>query len=123
VLIANKRDLAMIATRLSVWSTARGIGAVPVLPEDQHLSVRQYRIARLACSNMTNLEIADELGISINTVKQRLKQIFERLGVDGRNELATVLCPFVPLEGIPIGVSHRDGLAISRATHAATWVG
>jgi DNA-binding NarL/FixJ family response regulator len=36
-------------------------------------------------------EIAEALAISINTVKARLKESFERLGVDNRTELANVL--------------------------------
>jgi len=82
-------ELALIATRLSIWCTERSFG--PEQSEATRLTQRQYDIALLAASGSTNAEIAEELGISINTVKMRLKQVFERLDVLNRTELAKVL--------------------------------
>lgn len=83
-----ERDLAMIAMYLSVWCTDRGIAAVP---GNDSLTPRQNEIAQLAALGQTNAEIAASLGISINTVKARLKEVFERLAVSNRTELANVL--------------------------------
>ena len=107
-----ERQLAMLATELTVWCTARGIATIP---DVRPLARRQHEVATLAASGRTNPEIADELAISINTVKQRLKQAFERLGVDNRTELANMLRRLAPLDGIPPGISHRDGVTITRA--------
>jgi DNA-binding CsgD family transcriptional regulator len=80
---AHQRELAMIAMHLSVWCTVRGIGG-----SNDALTPRQLEIAELAALGQTNAEIAAALGISINTVKARLKEVFERLGVCNRTELA-----------------------------------
>jgi len=109
--VACERQLVVLATELSVWCTARGIST---LPEVRPLAPRQHEVATLAANGRTNPEIADALGISVNTVKLRLKQVFERLAVDNRTELANVLRRLAPLEGIPMGITHRDRFAITR---------
>ncbi|MBV8755948.1 MAG: helix-turn-helix transcriptional regulator [Deltaproteobacteria bacterium] len=83
------RELMGIATRLSVWCTERGVGTEGMT--DVRLSGRQLATARLAARGHTNAEIAEQLGISINTVKLRLKQVFERLDVSNRTELSLAL--------------------------------
>jgi DNA-binding NarL/FixJ family response regulator len=85
-----------------------------MLPEARPLACRQHEIATLAASGRTNPEIADALGISINTVKLRLKQAFERLGVESRTELVTMFQRLAPLEGIPPGISRRGSVTITR---------
>ena len=85
---ACERELVIIAMHLSVWWTNRGIDASP---RNESLTPRQLEIAQLAASGWTNAEIAATLGISINTVKARLKEAFDRLHVDNRTELASVL--------------------------------
>jgi DNA-binding CsgD family transcriptional regulator len=83
---AHHRDLALIAMYLSVWCTEHGIGA-----SHDALTRRQMQIAELAALGKTNAEIGAALGITVNTVKARLKQVFERLGVANRTALATEL--------------------------------
>ena len=87
-----------------MWCCARGIATIP---EVRPLAPRQHEVATLAAGGRTNPEIADELGISINTVKLRLKQAFERLGVDNRTELANVLRRLAPLDGFRQASSSR----------------
>ena len=108
---AIERQLAVLATELSVWCAARGISS---LPEVRPLACRQHEVATLAASGRTNPEIADALGISINTVKLRLKQAFERLGVENRTELANTLRRLAPLDGVPPGISRHDAVTITR---------
>jgi DNA-binding NarL/FixJ family response regulator len=55
------------------------------------LGPRQRDVAQLAVRGLTNKEIGELLGISINTVKARLKEVFHRLEVTNRTELAFVL--------------------------------
>jgi DNA-binding CsgD family transcriptional regulator len=115
-----ERELAMVATQLSVWCTARGIAAVPVL--DVKLPARQYQIAQLIGAGLTNPEIASTLGISINTVKMRLKQMFDRLAVEDREALAEIVRRFAPLVGIPLGTSQYGHLTVVRSAQIAAWV-
>lgn len=51
------------------------------------LTTMEFSIAMLACRDWSNQEIADHLGISINTVKHYLSDIFDKLGVSKRDEL------------------------------------
>ena len=85
---ASERQLALIAMQLSVWWTRRGIDEKPRAPA---LTPRQLEIAKLAARGRTNCQIAEALRISVNTVKQRLKQAFQRLGVNNRIELSNLL--------------------------------
>ena len=82
-----ERQAALLATYLSVWCTEHGIVDTAALG----LTPRQLEIARHAARGETNAEIADALGISVNTVKRRLKQVFEQLDICNRTELAQVL--------------------------------
>ena len=51
------------------------------------LSAMEFSIAMLACRDWTNQEIADYLGMSINTVKHHISTIFVKLDVKKREEL------------------------------------
>lgn len=50
------------------------------------LTDRETEVLRLVVSGLTNKEIADQLSISLNTVKTHLKTIFEKLAVTNRME-------------------------------------
>ena len=54
-----------------------------------NLSCRQEEIALLAVTGHSNREIAEKLFITEYTVKDHLKEIFQKIGVHSRNEL----CP------------------------------
>ena len=71
--------------------------AVPA-PQDYGLTGRELEIARLAAARRTNTEIAQTLHLSESTVKNHLKRIFDKLGLDGgargkRVLLASLLPP------------------------------
>lgn len=63
----------------------------PVALESPALTARQRRIAELAAAGATADEIAQCLGVSRNTVKFHLKEIYRRLEVANRLELAARL--------------------------------
>lgn len=50
------------------------------------LTEREFEILKLAISKKTNSQIADEVFVSVNTVKFHLKNIFNKLGVANRLE-------------------------------------
>ena len=67
------------------------------------LSLREREVFRHAAIGLSNKEVADRLEISRATVKAHLTQIFRKLGVSGRAQLAAVY----------------HGLAVSSSTHLA----
>ena len=55
------------------------------------LSARKLEIARLAAAGVPNKEIAARLYLSLHTVQNKLHSAYEKLGVQGRAELAQAL--------------------------------
>ena len=55
------------------------------------LSRRELEVAKLAAKGWTNTQIADQLFISVATVKRHLATIFEKLNINSRRELASLL--------------------------------
>lgn len=51
------------------------------------LSVREAEVARLAARGYSNSQIAEELFISVETVKRHMATVFEKLDIDSRKEL------------------------------------
>ena len=51
------------------------------------LTAREYDAARFALLDMNNAEIAGKMGISVNTVKLHLRNVYEKLGISRRDEL------------------------------------
>lgn len=60
------------------------------LPYAELLSPREIEVARLASKGLTNAQIADELCISIVTVKRHLATIFKKSGITSRRDLTDI---------------------------------
>jgi DNA-binding CsgD family transcriptional regulator len=69
-------------------SVARGRG--PARPDDSHLTPMELRVCRLLRAGDTNPRIAQQLGISRNTVESHLSRIYMKLGVATRHELRSL---------------------------------
>ncbi|MGI5133129.1 helix-turn-helix transcriptional regulator [Pseudonocardia sp. CA-107938] len=52
------------------------------------LTSQELVVARLAAAGRSNREIADELVVSIKTIEYHLRNVFQKLGVTGRRQLA-----------------------------------
>jgi len=55
------------------------------------LTAREQDVVRLVAAGARNREIAAELGISVRTVENHLRSVYEKLGVDSRARLLTRL--------------------------------
>jgi DNA-binding CsgD family transcriptional regulator len=55
------------------------------------LTSREQNLARLVCDGCSNREIADEAGLSLETVKKHLHSIFCKLQVPSRSRLMTLM--------------------------------
>jgi DNA-binding CsgD family transcriptional regulator len=88
-------DLTALAAHVSVRIAQLGIAA----PAQDHvlgsLTPRQRAVALLVARGRTNGDIAAALGVSENTVKKHLKDIYARLELDNRTELAAAIAPGV----------------------------
>lgn len=73
--------------RGEVWAERRLVAEVLEKPTPV-LTPREKEVATLAALGLTNEEIAQELGISVKTVKAHLSLVFQKLGVKRRSELA-----------------------------------
>ena len=55
------------------------------------LTARQLAVARAVATGKTNLQVARDLYITVKTVEYHLNQIFTRLGIDARADIAEAL--------------------------------
>jgi DNA-binding NarL/FixJ family response regulator len=63
-------------------------GAQPRAPVSSRLTAQQVQIARMVAAGATNREVAEQLYLSIRTVDHHMRNIFVRLGIRSRIELA-----------------------------------
>lgn len=78
-----RRQASEAVTRL-LW-VARAPRLVPAQPMAA-LSTGDHRLLAALVTATSNADLADDLGISINTVKTRLRRLYAKLGVHGRDE-------------------------------------
>ena len=57
------------------------------------LTTAEHQVTILILLGLTNQEIADERGTSVNTVKNQVASIFEKVEVNSRAELAKAMTP------------------------------
>ena len=55
------------------------------------LTRREQQLARLVCDGRSNQEIADESGLSLETVKKHLHSVFRKLEVNSRSRLMALM--------------------------------
>jgi DNA-binding CsgD family transcriptional regulator/PAS domain-containing protein len=77
---------AMVLSRLAVASVRLTEGAARL-----DLSSQQREVALMIALGLTNSEMADKLGVSVNTAGYHVKQVFAKLGVHERADVARLL--------------------------------
>src|SRR5262249_520125 len=84
----NKALSAYLRGLLSAFATeqARNEAAVrlALMPFEDRLSPHEQRVFRLIAEGLSNPEIADELTVSLNTVKTQVKSIYRKLNLRSR---------------------------------------
>jgi DNA-binding CsgD family transcriptional regulator len=85
-------DLEVWAEQADVELRAAGEHvATTAAPAARALTAQQQRIARLVADGATNREVAQQLFLSPRTIDHHLRNIFVRLGVRSRTELARLV--------------------------------
>lgn len=77
--------------RTELRASGEPVRPAPATMTTQQLTAQQLRIARLVAEGATNNEIAGQLFLSRRTVEHHLRNIFSRLGVRSRVELARLM--------------------------------
>jgi DNA-binding CsgD family transcriptional regulator len=90
----GQRALAERAGRELEASGATVAGRSPEMRD--RLTPHELRIAMRVAEGRTNPEVAAELFVSRKTVEHHLSQVYRKLGVRSRTELARVLAPGLP---------------------------
>ncbi len=85
--ILPRKQSAAPYVRIELSRVMEDQGAVPVFK----LSEAEQRVALLVAKGMRNEEVAARLSLSVNTVRAHLRQVFEKLGVSHRGQLAAKL--------------------------------
>jgi DNA-binding NarL/FixJ family response regulator len=86
---ACQRRAAALVDRCENPSTP----ALQTIDVRARLSPAERDTAVLAAAGRSNKDIASELCVSVRTVETRLQHVYSKLGVSGRNELASALHP------------------------------
>lgn len=83
---ATGRDLRHAAALLDGLGPPNpNVGSVGVLTD------RERQVAALAADGRTSREVAGLLGLSVRTVDNHLRRVYDKLGLEGRDQLAQVL--------------------------------
>ncbi len=84
--VAGGKATALVLSRLATESVRITEGASRL-----DLSAQQREVALMIALGMTNAEMADKLGVSVNTAGYHVKQVFAKLGVHERADVARML--------------------------------
>jgi DNA-binding NarL/FixJ family response regulator len=78
--------------RLQTELAACGLeGSRTSRPERLSLTPQELAVARLVCRGMSNREVAAELVLSVKTIGYHLGNVYSKLGVNSRTQLAAKL--------------------------------
>ncbi|WP_299852249.1 LuxR C-terminal-related transcriptional regulator [uncultured Roseovarius sp.] len=84
-------------------------------PEEppMELTFRELEVANLTCFGLTNTEIADQLGVTLSTVKTHLEKLYDKLGVSRRSEVPMkVFQHGLYVRQFRISMQHKDWASV-----------
>ncbi|MHA7177637.1 LuxR C-terminal-related transcriptional regulator [Arthrobacter sp. Sr24] len=86
---AGKNSLARLASQ-RLERLHKNVPKMPFQPQNAgvKLTQREIQVAKLAKRGLGNLAIADKIGVSVRTVEGHLYQLYSKLGITTRQELA-----------------------------------
>ena len=84
--ITGGKATALVVSRLATEPVRLTEGASRL-----DLSAQQREVALMVALGMTNAEMAEKLGVSVNTAGYHVKQVFVKLGVHDRADVARSL--------------------------------
>lgn len=90
LLASCPNPLGLIDLRNDVASALRGLSCRGPRPTAVALSEREVIVLQYLRSELTLREIAEDLFLSVNTVKTHARKVYRKLGVNSRQELATI---------------------------------
>jgi DNA-binding CsgD family transcriptional regulator len=85
-----------LALHVSTRMTALASAARADRSWESVLTARGFEVAELAARGLTTDEVGRALGVSSNTVKKHLRNVYDRLAISSRAELATMLARPAP---------------------------
>src|SRR5215210_6135734 len=88
-MMESASDVESLRIGLLAGLLLRDVPTGPV--EDLGLTKRQAELAVLVAQGLSNSEVGERLGIAPATVKKHLEQVYNRLGVSNRTQLAVLL--------------------------------
>jgi DNA-binding NarL/FixJ family response regulator len=74
----------------NLLENTQGVGAAPEPMPRMHLTSREIEVVRLVVRGYSNTEIAAQLGVQLQTVKNMLSALYAKLGVSTRLQLAVL---------------------------------
>jgi DNA-binding NarL/FixJ family response regulator len=108
-------ELVAVATLVSLRLVELDVRATPEPGRLGELSPRQFEVAQLVSRGRANSEIASTLGLSENTVKKHLKDLFAKLEVVNRTELATLMARSGARDTVTPGITRLGHITITKA--------
>jgi len=91
-----------------ILEPARAADLTPILLESYGLTAREVEIVLMLARGLATKQIAAELSLSSHTVRDHVKAIFEKAGVNSRGELAARLFSEHLLESFERSVHHAS---------------
>ncbi len=85
-----------MAVHVSTRMTALRAAAKVDCSWESVLTARGFEVAAHAARGLTTDEVGRALGVSANTVKKHLRNVYDRLAISSRAELATMLARPAP---------------------------